>query len=374
MLTHDGCRTRQQRLRQGLQALRLDAAIITDHRDVYYLTGRLFPERLPVFLLLETEGGGWLVSPHEMEGVCVEECLPYEWNESGTNHVDPLRRMAAVVQRRATGAKPTRRLGWQEESLSRALAETIARTLAPDDWVAVDEVLRTLQRSKDPDELELLRRSATANLGAYEAVLSAIRPGATELEVLAAGQRGAMLTAREKVFHDGDYRSGAYNGPARDRPIERGELYIIDAWTSSRGYWSDLSRVFLVGDRPTDLQQSLFDHIAGVLSRAAGMLRPGRDTTEVWRAMDQMIREHPALSDTGLIHHGGHAIGLRIHEEPDVNRDRGGILEPGNVICLEPGGYVPEARHGVRIENTYLITDSGAEILSQGTIELRACS
>jgi Xaa-Pro aminopeptidase len=43
------------------------------------------------------------------------------------------------------------------------------------------------------------------------------------------------------------------------------------------------------------------------------------------------------------------------------------------VICLEPGGDVPEARHGVRIENTYLITDSGAEILSEGTIELRAC-
>jgi Xaa-Pro aminopeptidase len=75
-----------------------------------------------------------------------------------------------------------------------------------------------------------------------------------------------------------------------------------------------------------------------------------------------------------VIHHSGHAIGLRIHEEPDVNRDRGGVLEPGDVICLEPGAYVPEARHAVRIENTYLITNSGAEILSQCTVELRACS
>src|SRR5438067_1272772 len=150
MLTQDGSRTRQRRFRQRLDALRLDAAALTDHRDVYYLTGRLFPERLPIFLLLETEGGGWLVAPREMEGGCVAECLTYEWNELGTNHFDPLRRMNAVVAQRAGGAKPIRRLGWQEESLPRVLAETIARTMAPADWVPVDEVLRGLQRSKDP--------------------------------------------------------------------------------------------------------------------------------------------------------------------------------------------------------------------------------
>ncbi len=64
---------------------------------------------------------------------------------------------------------------------------------------------------------------------------------------------------------------------------------------------------------------------------------------------------------------------MRIHEPPDINRDRGGVLQSGDVLCLEPGGYVSEARLGVRIENTYLITQTGAELLSQGGIELRAC-
>src|SRR5262245_59234215 len=106
MLTPDGCRRRQHRLRQRLDALRLDAVALTDHRDVYYFTGRLFPERLPVFLLLETAGGSWLVAPQEMEGGCVEEILTYSWNELGTNHFDPLRRMDAVVALRAAGSKP----------------------------------------------------------------------------------------------------------------------------------------------------------------------------------------------------------------------------------------------------------------------------
>src|SRR5262249_51200338 len=97
------------------------------------------------------------------------------------------------------------------------------------------------------------------------------------------------------------------------------------------------------------------------------------DTTELWTAMDQMIREHTALADMGLVHHGGHAIGLRIHVHPDINRHGGGILEPDDVICLEPGGSVPEARHGVRIENTYLIHQTGAEIRSKGSIELLVC-
>jgi Xaa-Pro aminopeptidase len=86
-----------------------------------------------------------------------------------------------------------------------------------------------------------------------------------------------------------------------------------------------------------------------------------------------MIREHPRLADEGLIHHGGHAIGLRIHEMPDVNLERGGTLEAGNVVCIEPGGYFAEARFGVRLENMYLVTEDGCEDLCPGEVELHIC-
>ena len=55
---------------------------------------------------------------------------------------------------------------------------------------------------------------------------------------------------------------------------------------------------------------------------------------------------------------------------PDINRDRGGTLEPGMVICIEPGGYFEAARYGVRLENMYLITDTGAENLSEYPLQL----
>ena len=90
----------------------------------------------------------------------------------------------------------------------------------------------------------------------------------------------------------------------------------------------------------------------------------------MWRALDAQIREHPTLADTGLVHHGGHAIGLRAHEMPDLNRDRGGTLEVGNVVSVEPGGYADALNYGVRIENMYLITESGAENLSEYPMEI----
>jgi Xaa-Pro aminopeptidase len=61
---------------------------------------------------------------------------------------------------------------------------------------------------------------------------------------------------------------------------------------------------------------------------------------------------------------------LRAHEAPDLNRDREGILEPGNIVSVEPGGYVDEARKGARLENMYLITKTGAQNLSEYPMNL----
>jgi Xaa-Pro aminopeptidase len=241
------------------------------------------------------------------------------------------------------------------------------------EFISVEESLAALQRRKDPDEIAVLRGSIAANMGAYEAVRQAIHPGVSELEVLAAGWRGATLTAQQKVFHDGDYQCGQFNGPARPRRIESGELYIVDAWTYYRCYWCDMARTFCVGRAPTSVQLDLYEHIRGVLRNVEAILQPGIDGTQVYLWLDEQLRKFPQLARQGLIHHGGHAIGLRNHEMPDVNPTRGGVLQSGNVICLEPGGYFPEANFGVRLENMYLITEAGCENLCPEVTDLPVC-
>lgn len=368
MLTMDGCRVRQERFRRMLEKNDLDAAVISDPREIYYLTGLLL-ERFPALLYVETEGSSWLVS-HTMDGeALVDHRDSYEPSLLYTMNPDPMRLLAYAVARKAAGMRPVHRLGWQVESLPKLLADVIASADPPDEWVAIDDQIAELERTKEPDEVDLLRGAIACSLAAYDAARAAIAPGVSELAVLEAGHRAATLRAGEAIYHAGDYQSGQLGGFARNRAIEAGELYIIDAWSVYHGYWSDLCRTFPVGE-PSALQCEVYRHIAGILEEVPSRLQPGGRGTELWQWIDQRLREHPHLRETGLIHHAGHGVGLRAHEAPDLNRDREGILEVGCVVSVEPGAYSAELNGGIRLENTFLITDTGAELLSDYPLEL----
>ena len=227
-----------------------------------------------------------------------------------------------------------------------------------------------MHKRKDADELALLRKSIQVDLAAYTRAQEVMEPGMNELEVLAAAQQAAMSAAGEVVYHGGDYRAGVIGGTARDRKIEAGELYIIDAQSTFRGYWSDLARTFAVGGQPTDLQMSVYEHLAGILNDVPGLVGPGQSATALWKTIDARIREHPHLADSGLIHHGGHGVGLRPHEAPDINRDRDAVFEVGDVFSCEPGAYSDDLRAGIRLENTFAITAAGVETLSEYPLSL----
>lgn len=370
MLTREGCIARQDRFRRRLGERDLSGAVISDPRDVYYFTG-FGPATYPALLYLGAPGGSWLVC-HTAEGdAAVDDRSTYDYQVLYTMNPDPVRCMDRVVEARVRGASAVPRLGWQVEALPRRIGESLQVGLRPDAWTPIDDDLAAQQEFKDPDEVDVLRKAIACSLAAYTAAAEAIRPGVNELEVLEAGHRAATLEAGEPIYHGGDYRCGEFGGPARDRRIEAGELYTIDAQSTYRGYWSDLSRAFAVAE-PSGLQASVYDHVAAILRDIPSQVRPGGSTTALWRWIDSRIREHPTLQGAGLVHHGGHGVGTRCHEAPDLNRDRGGAFAVGNVFSCEPGAYLPEMQYGVRLENTFLITDDGIENLSEYPLDLRA--
>jgi Xaa-Pro aminopeptidase len=368
MLTQDGCRMRQERFVEMLERNDLDGALISDPREIYWLTGLLL-ERFPALLYTETEGLSWLVA-HTMEGeALVNTREAYEPALMATMNPDPMCQLAYAVARKAAGVRPVHKLGWQAESLPKLLADTVASAAPPDEWVTIDEQIAELEARKESDEIELMREAIGCSLAAYDADRLAIAPGVNELAVLEAGHAAATLHAGETVFHSGDYQAGQIGGLARDRLVQAGELYVIDAWTVYKGYWSDLCRTFAVGE-PSSLQREVYEHIAAIHADVPGMLEPGRKGTELWRWIDDRLREHPHLREHGLIHHAGHGVGLRAHEAPDLNRDREGVLGIGNVVCVEPGAYSAELNGGVRLENTYWLTEEGPVLLSDYPMSL----
>lgn len=334
---------------------RLDAVLLTDPHEISYFSASLLggPPLAPACLLLRRSGESVLVCGESEETPHVDLALTFPWHTGGTISHELMTRLIDV-------AAPAFRLegtrtGIQFESIGSSLLSRLGVGVCE----PVDRFVLELERATDPLDLLHLRAAIRANLAALEAAAGAITPGANELEVFAAGARGAMIQAGKKLFHDGDYRCNAPGGSCRNRAIVSGEIYTIDAWTRLNGYWSDLARAFPVGE-PTDEQARLHRHVAGIHQRIQPLLRPGVSGDDIWREMDGALRAHPGVS--GLSHHGGHGIGLRMHQAPDINPGSTDTLRPGDVICIEPGAY---AAHGnFRIEETYLITGDGSDCLS----------
>ncbi len=374
MLTMEGSSKRQEDFRRAVEQQGLAGAYISNPSDIYALTGLLLnPDEasgeFPALLWVGADGSSWLAAHRDDGEAVVGDRLSYEWHVMFTMNPDPLRRLNDVVTAQVAGGQQPNRVGYQAESMPHLLADSIGRVQRPSEWQPVDDLLARHRMVKEPDEVELLRRAAACTLAAYDAAQAAIAPGVSELSVKEAGHRAATMEAGEVMFHNGDYQSGEFGGFARNRPIEAGELYVIDGWSRFQGYWSDLCRTFPVSEA-TPLQAEVHAHVADTLRGVEERLKPGLHTSDLWHWIDQQLREHPHLRESGLTHHGGHGIGLRAHEAPDINRDRGGELRAGYVVSVEPGGYSPELNAGIRLENTFLITDTGCENLSDYPLDL----
>jgi Xaa-Pro dipeptidase len=366
MLTPESCRVRQERFIKRLDEEGIPAAVISSPRDIYYLTG-ILPEMwwfpYPNVLFLGPGLRSWLATGLAGAQGAVDEVIHYPINTLFTFNPDNHRRICELLPEPAARTQNLARLGYQREALPVSIAHTIRQAASPRDVVPVDEILIDLQLRKDPDEIELIRGAVRATLAGYTRAQQLIEPGISELYLMTECQAAAQRYTGRVHFFGGDFQSGQFGGFARDRRIEKGELYIIDAWSDVGGYWCDMARTWSVGGEPTDLQASVYRHIAGILESVPQRVKPGGDTSEFWWELDALVREHPYLADIGMKDHGGHGIGLHVHEMPDLNRDRGGTFEVGSVFTCEPAAYSRELNAGVRLESVFAITPSGVEVL-----------
>jgi Xaa-Pro dipeptidase len=141
---------------------------------------------------------------------------------------------------------------------------------------------------------------------------------------------------------------------------------LIDWGAGHNGYYSDITRVFAMGDIPPELERvSQFVREANSAGREA--VKPGALANDVDRAARKVI------SDAGygefFIHRTGHGLGREAHEEPYISAFDNTELTPGMTFTIEPGIYLPN-RGGVRIEDDVLVTEDGCRSLTKQTREL----
>jgi len=358
------CRDRQIRLLARLATRQVDLLVLTTPEHVEYLTGHRWDHRFSPVAAVAADGRCLLVCPDKpATDPAADDVRTYDAKWRSTLRNDQRQASTAVLQDWLAGRR-VRRAGVEFS----ACPPHVVRLLADAELIDVEPDLLAMRRRKDPDELLLLRRAIAACGRMYEAARSRIAPGVTELDVFSALQAAAVAECGEMLTATGnEYACGARGGPPRDRGCEAGELYILDLGPAYRGYFADTARTIAVDGRPSDAQLTAWERVRGALELVEGMARPGVRCRDVYEAAREWLNGSTVGSWSS---HLGHGIGLFPHEAPHLNPSWDDVLEEGEVIAVEPALYAPELRCGLRLENDYLVTATGLELLSPFPLEL----
>lgn len=239
-------------------------------------------------------------------------------------------------------------------------------------WTAVDGLVETLRERKGSDELQRIRSAARLGDRVLGDFLDRVPvEGATEAELAAELDYRLRRAGSEGVAFDtivaAGPRSALPHASPSERAVREGDLLLVDFGARADGYCSDMTRVFSLG-APEEWQRELHAAVVEAQRAALEALGPGVEAADV----DGAARD--SLQAVGLAEHFGHStghgIGLEVHEGPSLSARSDARLEPGHVVTVEPGAYLP-GRGGVRIEDDVAVLEDGAEVLTGFSRNLR---
>lgn len=257
----------------------------------------------------------------------------------------------------------------EAETTSISQARQLALSLSPisvntnDDCVS--QTLAGMRRIKSPEEIDCLRRAQRISEDALLNASRLIRPGTSELDVMMAigshrTAAGCEARSFDMIFTSGKDTALPHGNP-NTRQIQDGDFVMIDMGSTIHGYASDMTRTLAVG-HVTQEQRDVYETVLEAQLAALAYIRPGVHCRDVDAAARQVIANSP-FQEYCFGHGLGHSLGLEIHENPRFNPTDETILQPGMVMTVEPGIYIP-GRFGVRIEDMIVITPDGFENLT----------
>lgn len=362
------CRRRQQRLCGHLVAQDIDRAVLVAPENVQYLTGFRPHRLLKAVVSLQADGTCLLAAPNAIpEHAAADDVIPFEAQWLATIRQDQLQAALKVLVDRIGHRRE--RLGLEDSCGGRAiLVEALTAGGAGGDVRDIDPILWKMRRQKGPDELRLIERAVECTDAMYRRAREILRPGLTELQVYRELQDAAVEAAGEPLMELGnDFQCASPGGPPRDRPIQAGELYILDLGPCCGGYYADNCRTFPVSGTPTDEQLSAWQTITGVLQMVESSVRPGVSCRQIYEQARQML---DAWQPGAFSHHLGHGFGLFPHTAPHLNPHWDDVFEEGDTFTAEPGLYRDDLRAGIRLEENYVVTADGVRRLTDFPLDL----
>jgi Xaa-Pro aminopeptidase len=265
---------------------------------------------------------------------------------------------------------------------------------APAELVSLEHILHEMRLFKSAEEIKLMRRAAEVSAKAHCRAMQSCRPGMFEYQIEAELMHEFMLNGLRSVAYPSIIAAGKnacvlHYTENKDK-LGNGDLLLIDAGAECDHYAADITRTFPVSGQFSAPQRKLYQLVLDAQSAALGQIRPGIAWNLAHEAAVEVLTA--GLVKLGLLkgrvaklikdekykqfymHRIGHWLGMDVHDVGDYKiKEEWRLLEPGMVLTVEPGLYVPpdcetvDAQWrgiGIRIEDDVLVTKDGQEVLT----------
>ena len=373
-------RHRLARMRAVMAEEAIDALLLTAKENVVYFSGIQTigweSKHRPLGLIVPADSRGpVLVVAESLEFVayessCVEDVRLWGGVRVPTAPSDPILAIRLALQELGlTAARIGLELGYgMRMGMSQADFDALRAGLPRMQAVDASGALWKVRMIKSRAEIECIRGACEATSEAFRSAFTALREGMTERELAGLMFRGLAGSDYKPGFvmvRSGRLKYRMINVEAFDKPLERGDLVIVDAGATYKDYWTDFMRMASIGE-PTLEQRTFFDCNLAAQQSGVAAIRPGRPLKEIFNACAGVIKER------GLAHHApiervGHGVGLDMHEPPSIASNSETLIEEGMVLTVEPiFTDQPDGRIGnFALEDVVVVTPTGHEIISR---------
>ncbi|GEM04417.1 Xaa-Pro dipeptidase [Halolactibacillus miurensis] len=345
------------KLRNELKEQNLDGLIITNPYNRRYISG--FTGTAGIVLITQDEQI-FLTDFRYMEQAA-KQAVGYTIIEHKQSII---KKLAEVIDELDLST-----VGFEEDDLTYQTYKAYAKEINAE-LTATSGIIANIRMIKTEAELQVMEEAAAISDKAYDHILSFVKPGMTEIEVsneleFFMRQQGATSSSFDIIVASG-VRSALPHGVATDKKIASGELVTLDFGALYKGYCSDMTRTFAVGEISDELRK-IYDtvleaHMRGIQGTKAGMT--GKEA-------DALTRDYIKAEGYGdYFGHGtGHGLGMEVHEGPRLSPMGEVMLKENMVVTVEPGIYVPDVGGG-RIEDDIVITKDGNRSLNKAPKQL----
>ncbi len=236
---------------------------------------------------------------------------------------------------------------------------------------AVINLVEDLRRVKDARETELIGKAIARAEKAFIDVRPAIRKGVTELQIAARLEEGLRKSGCASLPFDIIVAAGANSSMPHARPthnkIRAGDLIVVDWGGEADGYFSDMTRTFLMNGPGLSKKKEIYETVWEANVTAISAVRDGVRAKAIDKTARDVIKNAGYADFFG--HGTGHGVGLNVHELPRISRLGRESVRTGMVFTVEPGIYLP-GTGGVRIEDMVLVRGEGRRVLTSLPKEL----